>query len=137
MLKYIANNWMALLALLISLLALFKDILKDIISYRNKKKELKKAEIKIRYINKQLIISNYGKAAAKNIKIFIDDKSIFDNTLFNVYAKEMNFSILTPGNSFGIKHVEVLGMEVNYKIKVIYDDESKDNNVVEDIINTI
>ncbi len=137
MIKYIIDNWMALLALLISLLALFKDVIKDIISYNNKKKDLKKADIKIRYINKQLIISNYGKSAAKNIKIFINDKSIFDTPLFNVYAKEMDFSILTPGNSFGIKHVEVLGMEVNYKIKVVYDDELKKNNEVEDVINTL
>ncbi len=135
--EFIENNWISLLALLISLIALFKDMIKDLIAYKNRKRDLKKAEIKISHINKKLIISNHGKAPARNIKIFINDKPIEENYHFNVYASRMDFSILTSNNSLGISYVQDFNMDTSYKVKVIYDDNLKNNNEVEDIINVL
>ena len=52
-----------------------------------------------------------------------------------MFAKQIDFSLLTSQNSIGIKHLEYMGMQTNYKIKVIYDDENKKNNEVEDVVN--
>ena len=47
----------------------------------------------------------------------------------------MNFSLLTPGNSFGIKHIKHMGMKRNFNIKVTWEDNNSKNNFVEDVIN--
>lgn len=135
MIDFLKNNWMSLLALAISLIALFKDLIKELIIYQKNKKNLKKSKITIKYINKKIVISNYGECSAKNIRVYIDDTPILEHKDFAVFAKQIDFSLLTSQNSIGIKHLEYMGMQTNYKIKVIYDDENKKNNEVEDIVN--
>ncbi len=115
--------------------ALFKDLIKELIVYEKKQKNLKKAKIVIKYINKRIVISNYGECSAKNIRVYIDDTPILEHKDFSVFARQIDFSLLTSQNSIGIKHLEYMGMPTNYKIKVIYDDENKKNNETEDIVN--
>ena len=137
MIKFIQENWISLIALSISLIALFRDLFKDFINNQKKKKENKKAVIKISYINKKIVISNYGKCSAKNLRIYLDDIDIFEIPEFSAFAKNIDFSLLTPDNSIGIKNIQHMQMKLNYKIKVIYDDNYKKNNIAEDIINMI
>ncbi len=56
--EYLANNWIAILALAISIIALLKDIIRDIIQKKKEDTNNKKAIITARIINKELIISN-------------------------------------------------------------------------------
>lgn len=135
MIEFLKSNWMSLLALAISLIALFKDLIKELIIYKKNKKNLKKSKLAIKYINKRIIISNYGECTAKNIRIYIDETPILEHKVFSVFAKQIDFSLLTSQNSIGIKHLEYMGMQTNYKVKVIYDDEIKKNNEIEDIVN--
>ena len=135
MMNFIKENWISLLALAVSIVALFKDIIKDLITYKVNKKEKLQAEIKIKYINKKIIISNYGKSSATDLRIFIDDTPIMEHNVFKVYADNIDFSLLTSNNSIGIKHLEYMGIKPNYKVKVIYNDEHKKDNMVEDVIN--
>lgn len=44
MIEFLKNNWMSLLALAISLIALFKDLIKELIVYEKKQKKLKKSK---------------------------------------------------------------------------------------------
>ena len=53
--EYLANNWIAILALAISIIALLKDIIKDIIQKKKEDTNNKKAIITARIINKELI----------------------------------------------------------------------------------
>lgn len=132
--EYLADNWIAILALVISIITLIKDIIKEII---NKNKEIindKKAQITARIINKELIISNVGRSSAKNIKILIDDKEI-NHSIFGAFSKQKDFSLLTSNNSIGIKYISGLETKRNYKIKIIWEDEYSKENIKEDIIN--
>lgn len=99
--------------------ALFKDLIKELIVYEKKQKNLKKTKIVIKYINKRIVISNYGECSAKNIRVYIDDTPILEHKDFSVFARQIDFSLLTSQNSIGIKHLEYMGMPTNYKIKVI------------------
>ena len=128
--EYLANNWIAILALAISIIALLKDIIQ-------KKKEdtnNKKAIITARIINKELIISNIGKSDARNIQIFIDDEEI-NKSLFGAFSRQKDFSLLTNNNSIGIKYIDGLDTKRNYKIKIMWEDDYCKKNVKEDIIN--
>lgn len=42
MIDFLKNNWMSLLALAISLIALFKDLIKELIIYKKKQKKFEK-----------------------------------------------------------------------------------------------
>lgn len=132
--NYLANNWIAILALSISIIALLKDIIKDIIQKEKEDTNNKKAIITARIINKELIISNIGKSNAKNIKIFIDDEEI-NKSLFGPFSRQKDFSLLTNNNSVGIKYIDVLNTKRNYKIKIMWEDDYSKNNVKEDVIN--
>lgn len=132
--EYLVDNWIAILALIISLVALLKDIIKDVIKRNNEKTDDKKAKVTARIINKELIISNIGRADAKNIKIFIDDKEI-NQSIFGAFSKQKDFSLLTSNNSIGIKYIVGLETKRNYKIKITWKDEYSENNIKEDIIN--
>lgn len=132
--EYLVDNWIAILALIISLVALLKDIIKDVIKRNNEKTDDKKAKVTARIINKELIISNIGRADAKNIKIFIDDKEI-NQLIFGAFSKQKDFSLLTSNNSIGIKYIAGLETKRNYKIKITWEDEYSENNIKEDIIN--
>ena len=79
--EYLINNWISILALIISLIALLKDIIKDTIQNKREKNNAKKAIITAKIINKELIISNIGKSSARNIQIWIDDKEINNSLL--------------------------------------------------------
>ena len=103
----IKNNWIALVALIISIIGFFKDNIKDIIKVCKNKK----------------------------IHIYIDNENITESGLFAPFARDMNFSLLTPGNSFGIKHIKHMGMKRNFNIKVTWEDNNSKNNFVEDVIN--
>lgn len=133
--EFIKENWIALVALLISIICFFKDNIKDIIKAYQNKKVNNSAFISISYINEKLIISNRGKSNAKNINIYVDNDDITKHSLFSVFAKDMNFSLLTPGNSFGIKHIKYMGMKTNFNIKVTWEDNNSKNNIIEDVIN--
>lgn len=132
--EYLINNWIAILALVISMIALFKDIIKDLLQNNKEKTNNKKAIINARVINKELIISNIGKASAKNIQILIDDEEI-NKTLFGPFSRNIDFSLLTTNNSIGIKYMVGLDTKRNYKIKIMWEDDFSKNNVKEDVIN--
>ena len=83
---------------------------------------MKKSKITIKYINKKIVISNYGECSAKNIRVYIDDTPILEHKDFTAFAKQIDFSLLTSQNFIGIRHLEYMEMQINYKIKVIYDD---------------
>ena len=132
--EYLANNWIAILALAISIIALLKDIIKDIIQKKKEDTNNKKAIITARIINKELIISNIGKSDARNIQIFIDDEEI-NKSLFGAFSRQKDFSLLTNNNSIGIKYIDGLDTKRNYKIKIMWEDDYCNKNVKEDIIN--
>lgn len=132
--EYLTNNWIAILALAISVIALLKDIIKDIIQKNKETINNKKAIITARIINKELIISNIGKSSAKNIQILVDDKEI-NQSLFGAFSRQKDFSLLTSNNSIGIKYINGLDTKRNYKIKIMWEDDYSKNNVKEDIIN--
>lgn len=132
--EYLVDNWIAILALIISLVALLKDIIKDVINRNNEKINDKKAKITARIINKELIISNIGRADAKNIKILIDDMEI-NQSIFGPFSRQKDYSLLTSNNSIGIKYVVGLETKRNYKIKIMWEDEYSKENIKEDIIN--
>lgn len=132
--EYLANNWIAILALAISIIALLKDIIRDIIQKKKEDTNNKKAIITARIINKELIISNIGKSNAKNIKIFIDDEEI-NKSLFGAFSRQKDFSLLTNNNSIGIKYIEGLDTKRNYKIKMMWEDDYSKKNIKEDVIN--
>lgn len=132
--EYLANNWIAILALVISIIALLKDIIKDIIQKKKEDTDNKKAIITARIINKELIISNIGKSNARNIQIFIDDEEI-NESLFGAFSRQKDFSLLTNNNSIGIKYIDGLDRKRNYKIKIMWEDDYSKKNVKEDIIN--
>lgn len=132
---FIKDNFISLIALVISIVGFFKDNIKDIISVCKNKKINNSAVITISYINEKLIISNKGKSNARNIQIYVDDEDITKSSLFSPFAREMDFSLLTPGNSFGIKHIKHMGMKRNFNIKVKWKDNHSENNNFEDVIN--
>lgn len=132
--EYLTNNWIAILALIISLVTLLKDLIKDIIKRNKETVTNKKAIIVSRIINKELIISNIGKSNARNVRILIDNQDI-NHSLFGAFSKHKDFSLLTCNNSIGIKYLEDLSTKRSYKIKIIWDDEYSDNNIKEDVIN--
>ncbi len=132
--EYLTNNWIAILALAISVIALLKDIIKDIIQKNKETINNRKAIITARIINKELIISNVGKSSAKNIQILVDDKEI-NQSLFGAFSRQKDFSLLTSNNSIGIKYINGLDTKRNYKIKIMWEDDYSKNNVKEDIIN--
>lgn len=132
--EYFINNWIAILALVISVIALLKDIIKDVIQKNEEAINNRKAIITARIINKELIISNIGKASAKNIQILVDDKEI-NQSLFGAFSRQKDFSLLTSNNSIGIKYIDGLDTKRNYKIKIMWEDDYSKNNVKEDIIN--
>ena len=132
--EYLINNWIAILALIISLISLLKDIIKDIIKKNRETANNKKAIITSRIINKELIISNIGKSSAKNIQILVDNKEI-NQSLFGAFSRQKDFSLLTSNNSIGIKYINGLDTKRNYKIKIMWEDDYSKNNVKEDIIN--
>ena len=133
--EYIIENWIAITALVISLITFFRDVIKDFIKYIKEKNEAKKAKITISFINDKLIISNKGIANAQNLKIYVDDEEIQKESVFSVFARDMDFSMLSSNNSYSIKCIKALNTKRNYKIKVIWDDKKSKNNIVEDIIN--
>lgn len=133
--EFIKDNLISLIALVISIVGFFKDNIKDIISVCKNKKINNSAVITISYINEKLIISNKGKSNAKNIQIYVDDEDIIKSSLFSPFAREMDFSLLTPGNSFGIKHIKHMEMKRNFNIKVKWTDNHSENNNFEDVIN--
>lgn len=133
--EYIIENWIAITALVISLITFFRDVIKDFIKYIKEKNEAKKAKITISYINDKLIISNKGISNAQNLRIYVDNEEIQEKSVFSVFARDMDFSMLSPNNSYSIKHIKALNTKRNYKIKVIWDDKNSKNNMVEDIIN--
>lgn len=133
--EYIIENWIAITALVISLITLFRDVIKDFIEYIKEKNEAKKAKITISFINDKLIISNKGIANAKNLRIYVDDDEIQKNSVFSAFARDMDFSMLSSNNSYTIKCIKTLNSKKSYKIKVIWEDEKSKNNIVEDIIN--
>lgn len=133
--SFIKENWISLIALIISIIGFFKENIKDILIHKKNKKEEKSAKITISYINNKLIISNKGKSNAKNVKIYIDNIEIEHSNAFSTFAKNMNFSILTPNNSFGIKSIISLGNKRNFNIKVEWEDDNSKNNCIEDVIN--
>lgn len=136
MYEFIKENWISLIALIISIIGFFKDNIKEIISHSKTKKENKSAKLTVSYLNQKLIISNKGKANAKNIKIFIDDTEIQNSHNFGVFARKMDFSLLTPNNSFAIKSFFSLNdKKLNFKVRVIWEDENSKNNESEDVIN--
>ena len=132
--EYLTNNWIAILALAISVIALLKDIIKDIIQKNKENINNRKAIITARIINKELIISNIGKSSAKNIQILVDDKEI-NQSLFGAFSRQKDFSLLTSNNSICIKYINGLDTKRNYKIKIMWEDDYSKNNVKEDIIN--
>lgn len=132
---FIKENWISLIALLISIIGFFKDNIKEIINYNKSKKNSKSAKISVSYINKKLIISNKGQSDARNLKIYIDDDEIEHSSIFAAYARYMNFSLLTPNNSLSIQSVVSLGSKRDYKIKVKWEDDNKKDNEMNDIIN--
>lgn len=132
--EYLANNWIAILALAISIIALPKDIIRDIIQKKKEDTNNKKAIITARIINKELIISNMGKSNAKNIKIFIDDEEI-NKSLFGAFSRQKDFSLLTNNNSIGIKYIDGLDTKRNYRIKIMWEDDYSKKNIKEDVIN--
>lgn len=132
--EYLTNNWIAILALAISVIALLKDIIKDIIQKNKETINNRKAIITVRIINKELIISNIGKSSAKNIQILVDNKEI-NQSLFGAFSRQKDFSLLTSNNSIGIKYINGLDTKRNYKIKIMWEDDYSKNNVKEDIIN--
>lgn len=134
MIKYLIDNWIAILALFISIVTLLKDLIMDYKKRSKEKIENKKAIIVVKIINKELIISNIGKSSAKNMKILIDDKEI-NQTVFGAFSRNMDFSLLTANNSIGIRYVEVMNMKRNYNIKVKWEDKYSKNNIIEDVIN--
>jgi len=136
MLEYFKENWIAIVALLLSVITLLKDSIKDYKKNKKQVNESKKAMITISYINKQLIISNKGKSIAREIEVFVDGEEIKKNSVpFGAYAKNIDFSMLSPGNSIGIKILMTLEMKRNYKILVKWKDESSEENIIEDVIN--
>ena len=132
--EYIINNWISILALIISLIALLKDVFNDIITKHKEKVDNKKAKITSRIINKELIISNVGKSSARNIEIWIDGKEI-DKSIFGTSSRQKDFSILTSNNSIGIRYIEALDIKRNYKVKICWEDDFSKNNTKEDVIN--
>ena len=132
--EYLANNWIAILALVISIIALLKDIIRDIIQKKKEDTNNKKAIITARIINKELIISHIGKSNAKNIKIFIDDEEI-NKSLFGAFSRQKDFSLLTNNNSIGIKYIDGLDTKRNYRIKIMWEDDYSKKNIKEDVIN--
>ena len=135
MLEFIRENWISLTALIISIIGFFKDNIKDIIQHSKTKKENKSAKITISYINQKLIISNKGQANARNLKILVDDIEIEHSDVFAAFARNMNFSFLSPNNSFGIKGILSMGTKRNFNVKVIWEDDNSKSNYTEDIIN--
>ena len=51
------------------------------------------------------------------LKIFIDDTVIQNSATFGAFSRNMDFSLLTPNNSFAIKSIITLGIKRNFKIK--------------------
>lgn len=135
MYEFIKENWISLIALIISVICFFKDNIKEIINHQKTKKENKSAKLTVSYLNQKLVISNKGKANAKNVNIFIDDIEIQNSAIFGAFSSNMDFSLLTPNNSFTIKSIINLGAKRNFKIKLMWEDENSKNNITEDIIN--
>ncbi len=132
---FIKENWIALVALIISIIGFFKDNIKDVIKYSKNKKESKSAKITISYINQKLIISNKGKSNARNIKVLVDDIEIEHSNTFAAFARNIDFSLITPNNSIGIKSISDLNSKRSFKIKVFWEDDNVKNNYIEDVIN--
>ena len=132
--EFFVENWVALLSLLLSVLALFKDLIKEIFNYIAKQKEKGAANITINYINDKLIVSNKGLHYACNVKVYIDDIDIIKHPVFGISAKSMDLSYLSSGSSFSFKPLLTLSSKKTYTVSVMYDD-SKSNRVVENIIN--
>ena len=135
MVEFIKENWMSLTALIISILGFFKDNIKEIINYKKNKKESNSAKLTVTYLNQKLIISNKGKENAKNVNIFVDDVEIKSSPTFGGFSRSMDFSLLTPNNSFAIKSSTTLGSKRTFKIKLIWEDKNSKNNIIEDVIN--
>lgn len=133
--NFIKENWMSLIALVISIVGFFKDNIKDIIIHNKNKKEDRSAKLTVSFINEKLIISNKGKSNARNIKIYVDDDEIQKTSTFGAYAQNMDFSLLTTNNSVGIKSIVHMDTKRNFRIKLIWEDDNSKNNVIEDIIN--
>lgn len=131
---YFFENWIAILALFISVINFFKDTIKDLNKKRKEKVSEKKAIITARVIGKELIISNIGKDSARNIQILIDDIEI-NKSIFGAFSKTKDFSLLTSNNSIGIKYIDTLGTKRNFKIKIMWEDNYSKNNFKEDVIN--
>lgn len=132
--EYLINNWISILALAISVIALLKDIIKDMTQKNKENINNRKAIITARVIGNELIISNIGRANAKNIQILVDNEEI-DKSLFGPFSKQKDFSLLTKNNSIGIKYIDGLDTKRNYKIKIMWEDNYSLKNVMEDIIN--
>jgi len=132
----IEDNLIALTALAISILAFFKDSIKDFLSSKEKKEKHNQANLTTLTANKKLIISNKGLAKATNVRVYIDGEDITENSVFS--AKHLDYSIINPGNSVGIEYHVVLNMEKTYfNVQVYWDDKHKKNKIHENIINLI
>lgn len=132
---FIKENWIALIALLISIIGFFKDNIKDIIKHHKNKKMSKSAKITTSYINEKLIISNKGQSDARNLRIYIDDIEIEHSNMFSAFARNMDFSLLTPNNSIPIKSIITMGTKRSFKIRIKWEDDNKTDNEMNDIIN--
>lgn len=132
--EFLIENWIALLSLLLSIIALLKDLIKELFNYMVNKKEKSSAIITINYINDKLIISNKGMHIACNIRIYIDNIDIMEHPNFCVYAKSMDLSYLSSGSSISFKPLLTLSSKRAFTVSVMYDD-SKSDCVVENIIN--
>lgn len=132
---FIKNNWIALVALAISVLAFFKDIIRDAVNHNKSKKDSNSAKLTACFINKKLIISNKGQSDANNIKIYIDDHEIQNDAWFSPFAKEMDFSVLSPGNSITIGHISTFSTPSHFKIKLMWEDKNSKYNKFETVIN--
>lgn len=88
--EYLANNWIAILALAISIIALLKDIIKDIIQKKKEDTNNKKAIITARIINKELIISNIGKSDARIFKYLQMMKKLINHYLEHFQDKKIS-----------------------------------------------
>ncbi len=132
---FLADNWIALTALAISVLSFFKSNISDFLNYKKNKKSNNSAKIKVSFKNKKLIISNVGKSDARNIEVFIDEKEIQKAKQFASWVKNKNFSLLTPGNSIEINALVCYTDPKSYNVKVKWEDNFSKQNEIEDIIN--
>jgi hypothetical protein len=128
------GNWIAIVSLLVALLALFRTWKID----RSKSTKNKRAIIRAKgYLSDGLWtinIRNDGAASAKNIKMEFKDIRSDRRTPLFIEKGKLPYPLLNGGDGFELRAMLGNGRNPAPKIKFIWDDDYKNDNEREQIL---